>query len=182
MAIVKTLGRRALTAAWLGLLGGLMTLVLAIQVAPHLGGQVFVIRGASMTPSIPLGALALVDTRARTPAAGDVVTVKAPNGVHVTHRVVRIVDDPSGPLMELRGDANARSDAALVPVAATVGTLRGHVPVAGYLVALLSAPTGLIAILSAAGCLLLAKWVLEESEDAGGSTLVPRETIGEAAA
>jgi signal peptidase I len=143
---------------------------------------VFVIRGASMTPAIPLGALALVDTRARTPAAGDVVTVRSPNGVHVTHRVVRVVADPSGSLMELRGDANGRSDAALVPVSATVGTVRGHVPVAGFLVALLSAPTGLIAILAAAGCLLLAKWVLEESEETAGSPLVARETMGEAAA
>lgn len=119
----------------------------ATRLAPMLGREVFVIRGASMAPTIPLGAAIIV---ARTPAgpivAGDIVTFRGTNGVVVTHRVVEAIVNDGEHLFRTKGDANASLDSFLVPEGALVGVVEGSLPLAGYLMAMMAQPSGILSL------------------------------------
>ena len=61
------------------------------RIAPVLGYRLVIIEGPSMTPTIPIGAVVIERTvPVDAIALGDVVTVPMPNGVAITHRVVRL--------------------------------------------------------------------------------------------
>jgi signal peptidase I len=153
--------RRGLVAAWWMAVAGLIGLALWSHLA-----TVFVVRGASMAPAIPLGSMVSV-TRvvAAEISPGDVIVVGTGNGLVVTHRVTRTLDLPEGRFFELKGDANESPDPALVPARAVVGRVEAHVPLLGYLVALLSELSGLVAVLAALGMALMAIWWLEDLEE-----------------
>ena len=68
--------------------------------------DIFVVRGGSMAPTIERGAVAIVDTHARTPIVGDIVSFREPPNVLVTHRVVALRDGG----FITRGDANKTDD------------------------------------------------------------------------
>lgn len=97
-------------------LGVTMTGVTGYAVTHHL--HPLVVRSGSMEPLIRTGGMVLVRT---VPAAeirvGDVVAVRRPDGVIVTHRVVSLTR--SGPLAQLvlKGDANRTVDPSPVTVA-----------------------------------------------------------------
>lgn len=115
------------------LLGTSMTAVTVW--AASSGLHPLVVRSGSMEPLIPTGAMVLVR---QVPAAqvrvGDVVAVRRPDGVTVTHRVVSLTR--SGPLAELvlKGDANRTVDPSPVTVAAA-GELAWNVPLLGRVAA-----------------------------------------------
>jgi signal peptidase I len=159
--------RRTLGALWLASLAVVVLLALTTNLGPRFGLEVFAIRGGSMTPAIPLGA-AVVAVRTAPDAVrdGDIVTIRADNGVVYTHRVVEV--DASEPDVWLRtkGDANSTADAAPVPVTSVVGVVGMTVPLAGYLIVMLATPAGILSFLAYAGALLLAIWELEEAEEA----------------
>lgn len=135
----------------------------ATRLAPVLGGEVFVIRGASMTPTIQLGSV-IVATR--TAAAeiepGDVVTFRGSNGVVVTHRVIETVVNDGEHLFRTQGDANASPDAFLVPEGALVGVVRASLPLAGYLMAMMAQPSGLISLMAGLAACYVALSIVEE--------------------
>jgi signal peptidase I len=176
--------RHLLATIWAVLLGSLILLVSASHVAPFLGQQVFIVRGSSMSPTIPLGSL--VAARAIAPdavAAGDIVTMRLPSGTVVTHRVVRTVDTSDGLALETRGDANQASDGGLIPAAAVIGVVDAYVPMAGYILGMLSMPSGLVSIISTLGSLLLAIWLLDDMAAAERKpAAVPAGRLGEAGA
>lgn len=152
--------RRLLMAIWLLSLAGLI----GLAVFSHLG-MTFIIRGASMGSAVPIGSLvseSQVAVRAIRP--GDVVTIKTDNGLVLTHRVTRVVDLADGRFFELKGDANAAPDPALVPGRALVGRVSMVVPRAGYLAAMLATPAGLSSLLAFLAAGLLAVWLVEELE------------------
>lgn len=158
--MIITMVRRALTAVW----AMVVVMLIGLAIWSHLA-SVVVITGGSMDPAIPPGAAitpSAID--AADIGAGDIVTVRADNGVILTHRVVRIIDLPEGRFFELKGDANASPDAQLVPARAVMGRVDSHLPLAGYAVAMLSTPSGLVAVLAALGALLVCIWLLEEVE------------------
>lgn len=147
----------------------LVTTVLAVflfaSVGPGLGHQPFTIWGGSMTPAIPLGSV--VDVTRVKPSelrVGDIVSIKAPNGVVETHRISRIVSLPDGLYIETKGDANKTPDPVLVPVSAVVGRVDFQLPLLGYLRYMLTIPIGVASILCLAFTLLLAIWLLEDIE------------------
>lgn len=158
----RTLGmlRRLLEAVWLlGLIG-----LIGLAAFAHLSNA-FVIRGGSMAPAIPLGSLVLatsvpVDELRQ----GDMVTIRAENGVVVTHRVADVVDQDGAPYLRLKGDANKTPDAGLVPPRAVIGRVSTVLPVAGYLVAMMGTPAGLMSLGSLLATLMLAIWLVEEAE------------------
>ena len=140
-------------------------------VGPRLGHQPLIIRGGSMTPAITLGSL--VDVSNVDPSAlraGDIVSVKAPNGTIDTHRINRVVSLPGGLYIETKGDANKTPDPVLVPVSAVLGRVDFRLPALGYVMYMLTIPTGVASIFCLALTLLLAIWLLEdvEDEDLGG--------------
>lgn len=157
--------RRAVGLLWLVVLVALLAPVVVSHIAPRTGRSIFIIRGASMTPTIPLGSLiavAPVDPKAI--AVGDVITVKGANKVVYTHRVVAINNAIDEPRFVLKGDANDAPDGGLAEVRHIVGRVESFAPVLGYLLALLSTPSGVISAMSMLGCLLLSYWLLEDLE------------------
>lgn len=94
----------------------------------------FVVTGASMSPALPMGALALVDPVApSTLVVGDVVTY-ALRGSTVTHRVAAIEERANTRAFSMRGDRNPVADTEWLELGDRVGLVRGHVPFVGYLV------------------------------------------------
>jgi signal peptidase len=138
---------------------------LAARLAPLAGAEVFTIRSGSMEPAIGIGSLVVVTGDAE-PATGDVIAYRLPNGAVVTHRVSRVVAGDAGRFLETRGDANPDPDPSLVPDDAVIGEVSFVVPILGFLLALLGMPIGIVTLISIAGTLLTAIWLLEELEDA----------------
>ena len=156
------LARRAVGLIGIALFAFLIAFSLFIHIAPLTGRQLFIIGGGSMEPSIPLGSLVVATgTDAMAIAVGDVITIRADNGIVVTHRVSRVVDLPEGRFFELKGDANQSPDASLVPARAIVGAADQFIPFAGYGQMFLSNAPGLVATTSLLGALLLAFLLLD---------------------
>ena len=157
--------RRLLDVALVLLVVSVLGLVLAVNLGPRLGHELVVIRGGSMEPAIHLGSV--TDVSNVQPAdlrPGDVVMLKESNGALVSHRISRIVRRPDGLYVETKGDANASADPVLVPVAQVVGRVDLAIPGLGYLLYLLTIPTGVLSVLGLALTLLFSIWLLEDLE------------------
>ena len=88
-------------------------------------------------------------------AEGDVVSVRSPDGVRVTHRVVETRSLGGSTSLVLRGDANAAPDATPYEVE-TVDRVLFHVPHAGRALAVASSRAGTLLVTGlVAGLLLL---------------------------
>lgn len=137
------------------------------QVLPSIGHGLFAVRSDSMAPDLRVGDLLLVDrVRAEEVRAGEVVTISIGGGATVTHRVVSVTPTDDGPMFTTKGDANATAD----PVAHRSDQLRGRLalalPLLGFLLAMLTLPSGIAALFSIGATLLTAVWLLDEM-DAG---------------
>jgi signal peptidase I len=137
----------------------------AVQLAPAAGYGMYAVRSASMAPAIRVGDLVLEErVDAASIRVGDVITLATATGVTVTHRVESVTPNDAGPVFTTRGDANASPD----PVATFARQVRGRVtwdvPLLGYLLAMVTTPTGLLALLSIGAMLLTAIWILGEHE------------------
>src|SRR3954454_5014836 len=90
MSLILTATRRTLFVTWLALVGAVLALVLMTHVSGPMGYRIVIIRGSSMTPTIPLGSLAFEQPIAADAIkAGDVITMTLPQGAIVPHRVTR---------------------------------------------------------------------------------------------
>jgi len=157
--------RRMLSAAFVLLAATVLALGLGARVGPALGFEAYAIRSGSMAPSIPVGALAIVEREADPPARGAAVAFHAGNGVVVTHRVLELIRMEEGVFLRTKGDANPASDPSLVKASTIVGEVQHSIPLLGFLLAMLGMPTGLISILALAGTLLVSIWLLEDLEN-----------------
>jgi signal peptidase len=159
------LARRVVGLIGIALFVALVVFSILTRIAPLTGRELFTIVGGSMEPSIPIGSLVITTrTDAMTVAVGDVVTIRADNGVVVTHRVSRVVDLPEGRHFEMKGDANEGPDGGLVPARAIVGAADQYVPYAGYARQFLSSLPSLVASLSFLGALFLTYLLLRMLE------------------
>jgi signal peptidase len=170
---VKTalrLFRWALDLALISIVVSVLSLSLAANIGPGLGHRLVVIRGSSMSPAIPLGAV--VDLTEVQPAdlrAGDVVTIRSPGGTVYTHRIVRLATLPGGLYIETQGDAVGKPDAPLQPVSVITGRVDFSLPYFGFLLYMLTIPSGVLSIFSLALMLLFCIWVLEDLEEVFGN-------------
>jgi signal peptidase I len=165
MKTALRLVRWLLDLALLSLVLSVLSLVIAANIGPRAGHQLVVIRGSSMSPAIPLGAV--VDLTVVSPKdlrVGDIVTVKSPGGTVYTHRINRLVNLPDGLYVETEGDAVGRPDTPLQPVSVITGRVAYSLPFLGYLMYMLTIPTGVAAVFSLAITILLCIWLLEELE------------------
>jgi signal peptidase I, archaeal type len=174
------LARRVVGLIGIALFAVLVGFSLLTHIAPLTGYQLFIVGGGSMEPSIPIGSLVVVSQiDASSSDLGDVITIRADNGVVVTHRVIRVVHLAEGRFYETKGDANQGPDGSLVPARALVGTAGRYVPFAGYAQEYLSTVPGIVAALSALGALALIYRLLEMLERSARGTLAQaRETVG----
>ena len=170
--------RRVIGFSWVALFAVLIAFALFTHLAPLTGRQPFIIGGGSMEPSIPVGSLVIVSSvDPLTITAGDPVTIRADNGIVITHRVTRVVDLPEGRFFELKGDANPHADASLVPARAIVGIANVYVPYAGYVQEYLATLLGLVAAVVLLGALLLIYTLLEMLERPSRSVLAAQDSI-----
>ena len=72
---------------------------------------------------------------------------------------------PTASTSQTKGDANAEPDPSLIPATAVIGRVELTVPYAGFGVALLSSMQGILFLVSLAGVLLAATWLLETLEE-----------------
>jgi signal peptidase I len=158
--------RRVLDALLLALIVVVLGGVVLGKLVPLTGRQTIVIGGGSMEPAVPLGAAVVIrPVDAGTLTAGDVISLKAgPQNTMYTHRIVAVIDRPDGRWVQTKGDANADQDPTLVPASAIVGRAEMVIPLAGYLIVLLSIPSGVLFLIGLAASLLAGAWLLESLE------------------
>jgi signal peptidase len=145
--------------------------------APVVGRQSIVIGGGSMEPTIGLGAAIVVrPVAAADLAVGDIVSMQVgPASTTFTHRIVAVVDRPDGRWIRTKGDANAEPDPTLVAASEVIGRVELTIPLAGYLLAVLSLPMGVMFVIGLAATLLAIAWLLESLEPEPGPA---RRTAG----
>ena len=166
LATAKRGLRRVLDLALVLLVAAALAGVFFGRILPMLGPTTLVVRGPSMAPAIPIGALVVTTpVEAAALAVGDVVSIRVgPELVVFTHRIVRVVPRQGEIWIETKGDANDTSDPALIPASSVVGRVSLTVPVLGYLVALLASLSGVLLLIGLAGVLLLGAWILDSVE------------------
>lgn len=149
-------------------IGGLViaAALIALQhLGPHIGLEPVVIRGASMEPSIPLGGLVILAERdPASVAVGDVITRRTGSGVLVTHRVVRVAEVDGVSHFETTGDASASADPVLAAPNEVEGMVVLSVPLAGYLLAFVSQPLGMVSAVALLLALTVAAELVEDLE------------------
>jgi signal peptidase len=158
--------RRVLDALLLALIIVVLGGVVLGKLVPLTGRQTIVIGGGSMEPAVPLGSAVIIrPVDAAQLAVGDIVSLKAgPQNTLYTHRIVAVIDRPDGRWVQTKGDANVDQDPTLVHASAIVGRTELVIPLAGYLIALLSIPSGVFFLVGLAASLLAGAWLLESLE------------------
>jgi len=137
------------------------------RLVPLTGRTTLIIGGGSMEPALRIGTAVIVDPVAPTDIrVGDIVSLRS--GDHLqsifTHRVTRIVPHEGTIWIETKGDANKDVDPSITSTANVIGRVSTTIPYAGFLLALLSAPSGIIFVLCLAIVLLLFVWLIESFE------------------
>lgn len=166
LAGVTGLLRRVLDLALFGLVGVVLTGIVLAKLVPLSGHQPIVVGGGSMEPAIAIGSTIVVaPVTATALAPGDIVSVRVgPSQALYTHRITYVVDRPDGRWIRTKGDANPEPDPTLVPASAVVGRVEMVIPWVGFLITLLSTPTGIVFVLGLAASILAAAWLLESLE------------------
>jgi signal peptidase len=167
--------------AWLAGTIGLLSLVVLPMAMTFLGHQVFVVRGSSMEPSIPLGSVVVVHSVNPVDVhVGDVLTFRIQHGTVVTHRVTAISEEGGSLAFETKGDASQSADPTLVPASEIVGHLEYSVPSVGYLIYVLGSTPGALLAIGILGALLLVGWsmgrllkIIGPSPPAGAASQAP---------
>ncbi|MBN1093139.1 signal peptidase I [Blastococcus sp. TML/M2B] len=143
--LLHTLRRVVAWALGLVLVAGTAA-ALAVAVFPLVtGGSALAVLSGSMSPGLPVGAMAFVRTvDPATVEPGDVITFqRAPDAPElVTHRVLAVDDSSGVPVFTTQGDANASPDLDPVPASAVRGELWFGVSNLGRASALLHSPKG----------------------------------------
>jgi signal peptidase len=135
---------------------------------PHVlgvvGGQVYVVRGGSMSPDIPIGSIVITDpVDPHSIAVGDVITFRVGNASVVTHRVTGI-SGGSQLSFDTKGDANNAADPVPVPADAILGRVEFSAPSVGLAMTILSTVGGLVVAFGILGALLIGGWFIDELE------------------
>ena len=156
--------------AWLAGTFALLLLIVVPAVLPVLGRHMYVVRGGSMEPAIPLGSIVVV--HAMDPAAvkvGEVITYQTAAGTVVTHRVTAI--EPGTELsFQTKGDASTSDDPSPIPASEIVGSVEYALPGVGILVAVLGSPMGVALTVGILGALLVLAWSTEKlARSVGGA-------------
>ena len=166
----------AVKLVWLAGTLALLALIVVPAILPALGRQVYVVRGASMQPAIPLGSIVIVHViDLTTVRVGDVVTFRLPQGTVVTHRVTSITQSPELSF-QTKGDASLSADPTPVPASAIIGGVEYALPGVGYLIYVLGSAQGALRAVAILGTLLIVGWSMERLGRAVGAG-PPRRSV-----
>lgn len=156
--LVRASFRLLLLSAMVGLLG----LVALSHLLPSIGRELYVVRGGSMTPGIPVGSAVIVrHTAADNVAVGDVITFRGENDSVITHRVVALPTSATG-AFQTKGDASEAVDPFMVPAEQIIGEAEVVLPVAGAVLLMLGTTVGVVATLALLGGLMVAVWFMDK--------------------
>ena len=161
------IGRRAIDAAIVALVVLVLVGLFLGRVVPLTGRDTLIIGGRSMEPAISMGAAIVIEPVAASElGVGDVVTMRVGTKPSIfTHRIVRLLTLDGEPYIETKGDANAAPDGATIPVTSVAGRVVWSIPLAGYLLALLSIPAGIAFVIGLGITLVLVAILLEDLEE-----------------
>lgn len=140
--------------------------IISIALLPHVlsaaGHEMYVVKGASMEPAVPLGAVIFVrPVDPATIVAGDIITFRAPNGAIVSHRVIGLAQE-TGLVFQTKGDGSSAADPIIVPATSVVGLVESFIPQLGYFVNALGSTAGVVAMVALLAGLLLWSWFMDE--------------------
>jgi signal peptidase len=171
LAVIRWL----LDLAILGLVAVVLFAVILGRLVPLVGGQTLIIGGPSMEPALPIGSAVVIKPVATEAiAVGDIVAVQSGNEATIfTHRVVRLLALEGEPFLETKGDNNATPDGATVPATAVIGRVAGTLPLMGYVIALLSVPSGVAFVLGLGALLILGAILVDTLEGDRHRALAP---------
>lgn len=145
--------------------------LVAVVACMALGLRPFYVTSGSMEPSIPVGALALVQqgVQPSTLEEGDVVAFVIAGGETVTHRVV--ANDHAAMQLTTKGDANDAQDPGSVDYSDIVGKCALSVPGLGFALGNLAAHKWafIAAVVGGNAILAVAAWAVDKasSEEKG---------------
>jgi signal peptidase len=159
--------RWPLDLAIVGLVAIVLLAVALARIVPLSGGQTLIIGGPSMEPTLPLGSAVVIQPVAPgSIAVGDIVSIRTGSETAIfTHRVVRLLELDDSPYLETKGDNNPTPDGATVPESAVIGRVALAFPLMGYVIALLSVPSGVAFVLGLGALMILAAVLLDLLED-----------------
>jgi signal peptidase len=150
-------GNRVATSALIFAVAALVVINLGPFVFPY---RVYTVLSGSMQPTIPIGAQVVVlKVNALDIRVGDIITFDRPSnpGVLVTHRVIQVEPDGRGGTQWItKGDHNSVPDSWRIPATGYGYRYAFHVPLIGYLFAMLQSPLGRICFILAPALLLAA--------------------------
>jgi signal peptidase I len=159
--------RRICDSLLIVLIGVVLFGVVLGRIVPLTGRTTLIIGGGSMEPALPMGAAVVVEpVHPADLRVGDVVSLRSGARLQsiFTHRVTRIVPRDGTIWVETKGDANAEADPSITSTEHIIGRVSATMPYAGFLLALLSVPSGLLFVVLLAGVLLTLTWLLESLE------------------
>ncbi len=154
---VARIGNRVATVLLVFAVAALVVINLGPLVFPY---RVYTVLSGSMEPTIPVGAQVVVTkVDAAQIRVGDIITFDRPSnpGFLITHRVVAVEPDGKGGSQWItKGDHNSIPDSWRIPANGTGYRYLFHVPLAGFVFAMLQSPLGRICFILAPALLLAA--------------------------
>ena len=137
-------------AQWVIALAAVATIGLVVAATGPilLGWNTFVVVSGSMEPSIPVGSSVVTDkVHWTTLKQNDVITFVQRSNDVVTHRIIELVNDNSGPGFKTKGDANKSEDPEIIRPVNILGKVLYNVPLAGYIIFYTNQPLTRLGIL-----------------------------------
>ena len=134
----------------------LLTIALG-RVLPLTGRTTLAVAGGSMEPAIHLGSAIVVEpVDPRSLAVGDVVSLRSgPERAIFSHRIIRVVVRDGHCLDRDQGRRQRPARPSLTPASQVIGRASATIPMAGYLIALLSSLHGIVFVVSLGLVLIL---------------------------
>jgi signal peptidase len=140
----------------------LLSVVVLQHGLPAVNHELFIVRGASMEPAIPIGSAVVVGhVDANALSVGDVITFRGGNDIVVTHRIVSL-PTKADPTLHTKGDASESGDPIGPTPADVIGRVDAVLPVAGVFMLAVSSVPGAVLTLGTLGALLISVWFLDE--------------------
>ena len=151
--------KRVINIALVALLGTVVIMLLSVTVLPRVAGwQFLTVLSPSMTPALDVGGIvAVVPTDPATIQVDDILVYRPPTrqSVLVTHRVIERSEEGGRIVFRTQGDANNVADSYAVPASSVLGTVKLHIPLAGYILSFVRTPAGFLLLLVLPGLVLV---------------------------
>lgn len=140
----------------------IIAFALTIGISFLMGYRGYIIKSGSMEPTIPTGALSIVDTKYNYEdiVENDIVCFVLPNDVKVTHRAISIT--PEG--IETKGDNNDLSDGISTRKDNFIGKNVFSIPELGFILSFFLTTKGKIILITVIAFIILASFLIPEKK------------------